>query len=130
MRGRKRAMRIDAVVSRDIAISVILAKKSRSSVAYARATEVMAPTTASLQVKAQMSNYIFAGHKSFMGDTQLCLTYDLSCCGGSDPMAIGLYAAAKNMCMWLPPQAAHGPIPGWGGSLWHVRSAPSEWICS
>lgn len=114
MRGAKRARRIDEVVVRSVAIEVVRSKRSRTSIAYAKATGVMTPSSAGQSVTTEMANYVWSGNRIFNGESQLSMTYDMSFCSGKDMLAIGVYSWRTGMCMWLPPQV----VPGQPGAVW------------
>lgn len=104
MRGRCQAMRLDTVATKHVAVTVVRSGKSRSSIAYAKATDIMKRRTAGSQIEKQLANYLFTGCKSFHGQQQLSLTYDCSTCSRQETMALGVYSHRLNKVMWLPPQ--------------------------
>ena len=92
-------------MSKDMSISIVRAKTSRSAVSYAKATGVMKRQNVTHHARTQLANYLWTGHKTFQGCPQLSVTYDASYVAGKDLLAIALHDHTQDTCMWLPPQA-------------------------
>lgn len=105
-RGRKRVLRLDPVVV-DSMCTDVKNKRARTMTQLAKATGVLAPTTATQQPQLKMADYLWTGSRVFDGATQLAMTFDMSCCSREETLAIGIFSGQLNKCMWLPPQVIH-----------------------
>ena len=61
MRGRKRALRLDPVVTSNLANKVVHNKRAKTTIAFARATHIMPATTAAHQSHHAMADYLWTG---------------------------------------------------------------------
>ena len=77
MRARKRALRLDPVVTNNLANKVVQNKRA-ATIAFARATQIMPATTAAQQSHHAMADYLWTGCKLVDGELRLSLVLDMS----------------------------------------------------